>query len=434
MSHTRLFLHPVFQRFPSAPEPIDDPVSRLRTALAESGLLGPIKPGESVALAIGSRGINSLVPLVGTMVEAIRERGARPFILPAMGSHGGGTAEGQEALLCSLGISEKACGAPVVSSMEVVDLGRGTKEGARLITSRLALDADWVFPLVRIKTHTAFKGEIESGFLKMLAVGLGKEEGARNFHLYALRSQFPEFMVQLAKGIMAHLRIPAGVAVLEDAKGRPVCLEVVGPERFERTDRELLERYQGLAPGLPFDQADLLIVERMGKDISGTGMDPNVIGRTRRPIRPDPSWPKITRIWARSLTAASKGNATGIGLADFVSARLVREIDLGSTIKNSLSALCPENAFVPPVLEPERTLLFEAVRAAGVVEPGEARIAWIQDTGHLEKLLVSPLLAGSLKDLACPLEEGKSIDFQFDKAGNLTSFGKHWHLATGKAL
>ena len=427
-------LQAVLQELPGGPPCLSNPELILKEKLAVSGLLAKIRPGQRVALAVGSRGINRLVPLVKTLIDAVGERKGCPFILPAMGSHGGGTAAGQEALLESMGISEKLLGVPVVSAMEVRDLGLGTADGARLITSVAALEADWVVLLARIKAHTIFQGEIESGLLKMLVVGLGKEEGARQFHLYGLRSSFPAFLLELARDLAANLRILAGVALLENAGGLTVALEAVPPEDFEKTDQELLSRYKDFAPRLPFLKADLLIVERMGKDISGTGMDTTVIGRSRHPVRPEPPRPKIARIWARSLTKASQGNANGIGLADFVSSRLVRTADMEKTIVNSLASLAPERAFLPPSLEPERRILVEALRTAGVIDQSETKIAWIMDTGSLDCFLATDSLARSLDANARRHPAGKNIPFLFDDNGDLLSFEEHWRESAVEAF
>ena len=424
-------LQPFVQHF-ARTELIEDPVSHLRERISLSGLFEKIQPEQRVALAVGSRGVTNLVAMVRTLVEAVAERGAQAFIVPSMGSHGGATAQGQKEILHALGVSEKSCGAPIVSSMEVVDLGQGTEQGARLLVSADALNADWVIPLTRIKAHTAFQGSVESGLLKMLVVGLGKEQGARSFHLYSLRSPFPNYMIELAKGLMGHLKIAAGVAVLEDANARTIRLELAGPDDFERTDSELLALYKRLSPGLPFQQADVLIVERMGKEISGAGLDTNVIGRSRHPVRPEPESPRIRRIWVRSLTPDSHGNAKGVGLADFVSKALIQAMDQEATITNSLTALVPEHAFVPPALEPERKILTEALRSSGVVVPLEAKLAWIKDTSSLGRLLISPALGAALAGSAEPHPEGRAIPFLFDDTGNLASFEQHWLKATGE--
>jgi len=423
-------LQPFVQHFTQS-ESIGDPVLHLRERISLSGLFEKIRPEQRVALAVGSRGITNLVAMVRTLVEAVAERDAHSFIIPSMGSHGGATAQGQKEILHALGVSEKSCGAPIVSSMEVVDLGQGTQEGARLLVSADALNADWVIPLARIKAHTAFQGSVESGLLKMLVVGLGKEQGARSFHLYSLRSPFPGYMIELANGLMAHLKIAAGVAVLEDVNARTIRLELVGLDDFERTDSELLALCKKLSPRLPFQEADVLVVERMGKDISGAGLDTTVIGRSRHPVRPEPESPRIRRIWVRSLTPDSHGNAKGIGLADFVSAPLIEEMDPGVTITNALTALVPEHAFVPPALEPERKILTEAFRSSGDVVPKEAKLVWIKDTSSLGRLLVSPALGVTLTAPAKPHPEGRAIPFLFDDAGNLVSFEQHWLKATG---
>ena len=415
----------VIQNLSSA-SAVDDPAAELKARLGGSRLLSKIDPGQKVAIAVGSRGINALAQIVRVLVDAVLQRGAEPFILPAMGSHGGATAQGQKAVLEHLGVTEQSCKAPVVSSMEVKDLGASSCSGARLILSADALRADQVIPLVRVKAHTSYQGKIESGLFKMLVVGLGKEAGARSFHLNAQRSPFPEILISLATEIMEHISIPLGVAVLEDDTGKTSRIELVAAKDFKRTDEKLLAVYKKDAAGLPFKEADLLIVERIGKDISGTGMDTNCIGRSRHLARAEPLTPKLLRIWVRSLSEATKGNAMGIGLADFVSRRLVDDADMKVTIKNALSALCPERSNLPPMLEPEAEILAEAMRTAGVQYPTRSRVAWILDTANLDRVLVSQPLIDSLSAGAVMSSGGKKTHFIFDRQGNLESFERHW--------
>jgi hypothetical protein len=346
-----------------------------------------------------------------------------------MGSHGGATGPGQTSILNALGVNEKNCGAPVVSTMETVDFGPGSTEGAHVVVSRDAVEADAVIVLNRVKSHTAFQGNVESGLLKMVVVGLGKEDGARAYHLYSLRSKFPRYMVELAQGIMRRVNIPFGVGVVEDARGRTVRLEVVPSEEFESRETELLKFYKDNAPKLPFDAADVLIVERMGKDISGAGLDTNVIGRSRHPVRPEPESPRIRRIWVRTLTPDSHGNAKGVGLADYISRQLLEAVDTEATIKNSVAALVPEHAFMPPVMESERRTLEECLRSSGVVNQPEAKIAWIRDTLDLETLLVSRALLADLWENTARVGKPDGVEIQFDTAGNLAEFGNQFKLA-----
>ena len=416
------------QVFPELPA-IDDHAAVLRAKLAESGLLERIGRGQRVALAVGSRGMNGLAAMVRALADAVKGRGAEPFILPAMGSHGGATAQGQTAILDALGLNGQSCGAPVVSSMETVDFGPGATEGAHVVVSRDAVEADAVIVLNRIRSHTAFQGSVESGLLKMVVVGLGKEDGARAYHLYSLRSKFPRYMIELAGGIMERVNVLGGVGVVEDALGRTVRLEAVPAAEFERREAELLSFYKQNAPKLPFSAADVLIVERMGKDISGAGLDTNVIGRSRHPVRPEPDSPRIRRIWVRTLTPGSHGNAKGVGLADFISPQLASAVDLDATVKNSVAALVPEHAFLPPSLESERQILAECLRSSGVVDPCEAGIAWIRDTLDLSRLLVSPALKSALSKMAELSGSSAGIGLMFDDDGALDSFDRHWEQA-----
>lgn len=421
----------VTRKSPQLPA-VDNHAAVLRSRLDESGLLERVVEGRRVALAVGSRGITGLVAMVRALAEAVRERGAVPFILPAMGSHGGATAGGQELILDALGVNERSCGAPVVSSMETVDYGPGSSEGAHVVVSRDAVEADAVILLNRIKSHTAFQGNVESGLMKMVVVGLGKEDGARAYHLYSLRSEFPRYMIELANGIMRHVNVLGGAGVVEDARGRTVRLEVIPAGEFESREAELLQFYKKNAPRLPFEAADVLIVERMGKDISGAGLDTNVIGRSRHPVRPEPDSPRIRRIWVRTLTPDSHGNAKGVGLADFISPQLAAEVDIDATIKNSVAALVPEHAFMPPAMEVERCILVECIRSAGVVSPGDAKIAWIRDTLDTGRILVSPQLAGELSADAGVVGGGEGTGFIFDCNGALADLDKHWERAAGR--
>ncbi len=415
----------VRQTFPKHPA-IEDHAGQLRRKLAGSGMLESVGEGQRVALAVGSRGVTGLTAMVRALAAAVKERGAQPFILPAMGSHGGATAQGQSGILDALGVNERSCGAPVVSSMETVDYGPGSGGGAHVVVSRDAVEADAVIVLNRVKSHTAFKGSVESGLLKMVVVGLGKENGARAYHLYSLRSEFPRYMIELARGIMAHVNVLGGVGVVEDAAGRTVRLEAICSGQFESREAELLRFYKQIATRLPFEEADVLIVERMGKDISGAGLDTNVIGRSRHPVRPEPASPRIRRIWVRALTAQSHGNAKGVGLADFISPQLAAAVDLDSTVKNAVAALVPEHAFLPPSLHPERRILTECLRSAGVVDPLRAKIAWIVDTLDVGRLLVSPLLAGELADNTTVTGRESGTAFMFGSDGTLQDFEAHW--------
>jgi hypothetical protein len=220
------------------------------------------------------------------------------------------------------------------------------------------------------------------------------------------------------------------VGVVEDAAGRTVRMEAIRAEDFESREAELLKFYKQIATRLPFNSADVLIVERMGKDISGAGLDTNVIGRSRHPVRPEPASPRIRRIWVRTLTDDSHGNAKGVGLADFISPQLAAAVDLDATIKNSVAALVPEHAFLPPAMTPERRILTECLRSSGVVDSSQARIAWVIDTLDVGRLLVSPLLAEELSDNAAVIGSEAGVGFLFGGDGGLMGFEDHWESAT----
>jgi len=381
----------VRQRWES--RPLADVPGATRAQLEALGLRARITPGMRVAVTAGSRGIRDIVPITRAAVEWLRQAGAAPFIVPAMGSHGGATADGQRQLLASLGISEESIGCPIHSSMEVVQVG-SLDDGTPVFMDRLAHEADGVLVINRVKAHTSFHGTIESGLAKMCVVGLGKRHGAEIIHRTAVEG-LRHLLAPMARVMIASGKILGGLAILEDAREQTADLVGLPPEEIGAAgEARLLERSKALMARLPFHQIDVLVVDELGKNISGTGMDTNVIGRLPIPGQPPPASPVINVIVVLDLTPETHGNANGMGLADITTARFASKVDFRATYLNALTAglvgLC--KGALPIVLPTGRAAIAAAIRACGRADPAGARVVRIKNTLHLEHLLVSPPL------------------------------------------
>jgi hypothetical protein len=405
------------QRF-EAPA-LAEPAVEVRRRLAELDLGREVRPGQTAAVAVGSRGIANLAEMVRAAVEHLKSIGLHPFIVPAMGSHGGGTAEGQRRVLESYGVSEQAAGCPIRSSVETVIVGRAA-EGFPIHFDRLAFEADHVLVVNRVKPHTGFAGPIESGLLKMLLIGLGKHAGAKVYHRAIQDFSFQQIIRGAAAEVLGRCHILAGVAVVENALKQIARIEAVRPDEFERCDRRLLELSRRLMARLPFDRADVLMIDRIGKDISGTGMDPNVVGRKFDDHRArDDERPKIKRIAVRGLSPGSRGNALGIGMAEFCRSDILKEIDREATRLNVLTSGHVTAAMLPLDYPTDREMLAAALGAVGLVEPPDARLMWIADTlrlGEVECSIAYLDEARRRDDLEIITEPR---EMPFDAAGNL---------------
>ncbi len=350
-----------------------------------------IRPGMRVAIGGGSRGIDRYAQVVAAVAAEIRRRGAQPFVFPAMGSHGGATAEGQAELLAHYGVTEAAVGAPIRASMDTVQLGEVEGDVPVHFDRIAATEADLIIPVNRVKPHTDFHGEIESGLMKMIAIGMGKQRGADTFHGRGF-DQFRTLIPAVARFSLSRLPIAFGVALVENGLGRLTRIEAVPASRIEGREQELLTMARQWMARLPGERIDVLLVDRLGKDISGIGADTNVINRYYTGVLPYP--PRIQRIVVRGLTEATEGNASGLGLADVALERAVRRMDRLSTYMNCITAKTPEGARVPLTAENDRQALFIALACCVQITSESARIARIEDSKHLETLWVSePLLA-----------------------------------------
>lgn len=401
---------PVRQELSRAP--LADPAGALGIGLAAAGLPGRAAGGR-VAVAVGSRGIDSLVAILGLLAERLSRAGCAPFVVPAMGSHGGATAGGQERLLGFLGISARTVGMPVESSMDVVPLGE-TPGGALAYVNRLAFESDAIVVVNRVGPHTGYSGPVQSGVVKMTAVGLGSEAGAVALHRHGfgaahLIGEVADLVLEKAPPVYA-------VAVVEDGARKLSRLEVMAGGEIRRREPELLEAALSMWPGLPLEEADVLVVDEMGKDISGTGMDPRVTGRGKE--LPPGEKPPFTakRLVALSLTPGSAGNATGVGHADVITERLLREVDREVTRRNVSASGAANRAEIPGVAPTDRDAVSAALESLGI-DPAEARVVRIKNTAELSRFQVSEALAREIEGRRGVTVSGPAREMEFDREG-----------------
>jgi hypothetical protein len=402
---------------------VEDVEQTLREQFEQEEIGSRIEPGMEVAITAGSRGISNMHLILRSLVRLLEEAGAKPFIVPAMGSHGGATAEGQVEILESLGVTEESVGAEIRSSMETVELGE-THRGTTVYMDRHAAEADGVIVCGRIKLHTDFRGEIESGLCKMSAIGLGKHEQALNLHAYGVEG-IKDFMIEVAGHVFESGKVLFGVGIVENAYEETAMLEAIPPEKIIEREKELLEESAKLMPKLPVSDIDVLFVDELGKNFSGTGMDTNVIGRFRLLGVEEPDSPEIKYIIVSNVSDASHGNATGVGLADFTTSRLFESIDYRAMNQNILTSTFVERAKVPMILDSDREALEAAIRCNWGVAPEDTRFVRIPNTlelrhVYLSENLVEEALAGGNVEI---VEEAGEM--QFDGDGNSVGFGEN---------
>ena len=403
----------VRQTFPR-PRVADIPVA-VREALGSAALR--VKSGDTVAVGAGSRGIANIDVIVGATVRWLKELGARPFVFPAMGSHGGGTAEGQLSVLEHYGITETTMGCPVRATMDVVQVGEAL--GLPVWLDGLAAEADWIGIVNRVKPHTDFKGSIESGLFKMMTIGLGKHRGAIQYHRANIHHGYETVITSVGREMLAKARVGFGVGIVENGYDETAHVEAFRPEDLEAGERRLLKSAREWMARLPFSPIDVLVVEEMGKNISGSGMDTNVIGRPSNPHEPFPNDPKILWIVTLDLTDESYGNAVGIGNADFTTRRLVEKIDMKPTLINAITACAPGGAKVPATFETDREAVETALSCIGLTPPEKARVIRIKNTLMLGEIEVSEAYAAELARRPDLTPLGDAAPLPFDAAGRL---------------
>jgi hypothetical protein len=375
----------------SIPQPrLDDVPGTVRRLILESRLRERVQSGGSVAVGVGSRGIMAISIIARTAVDTLREMGYRPFIVAAMGSHGGATAEGQRELLAGYGITPQAMGVEVRTAMETKVVGT-SPVGLPIYFDRNAWEADGLVLLNRVKPHTDFSGVHESGIVKMLVIGLGKREGASQIHKLGLRGM-REVLPAVGRFLVAHTPFALGLAIVENADDWPAEIVALEPETIFEIEPKLLERARSLMGRLPFDQIDVLIVGELGKNYSGAGMDPNVLGRLMVETTQDFPRPVITRLAVLDAAPESHGNIVGIGFADLTTERLVAAMDPEPFRINVLTACFLERARIPITLPTDRDVFQVAVETCWRIDPSEVRMVVIPNTLELNTLWVSPAL------------------------------------------
>jgi len=409
-------MHPIRQQF-DIPPAID--VTEAVTAEWEKIKGGvTIPPHARIAVGVGSRGLSNLTQIVRTVVDLLKAAGARPFITSAMGSHGGATARGQLEVLAGKGITRESVGASVEVSMEVDLIGEA--DGIPLYVDRLAREADGIVLINRIKPHTDFTGPLGSGVIKMLCIGLGNQKGADFYHQAAFSRGFSNMLITAGRGLLKNTKFLFGVALVENQDHATCGIRMAMAEEMEAVEMELLKKAKACLPRLPLDEIDLLIVDEMGKEISGAGLDPNVVGgKGVCQWSEDRPWPKIRRIFVRDLTIASKGNAAGLGMVHVTTPRLVNKIDLQATAVNAFTAACLEDCRIPLTLGTEMEAIAAALMTIGPYNPEEVRVVHIRNTLDLTGLTVSRGCLGALADRPDILVESLASVMTFDDSGDL---------------
>jgi hypothetical protein len=413
-------MYRIRQRF-EGPAIADIPTT-VQAELARVGVAALIKPGDTVALTAGSRGVANIATIVRAAADHLQTLGAKPFVIPAMGSHGGGTAEGQLDVLRHYRMTEASMGVPLRATMEVVQIGE-TPDGIPVWLDKYASEADHIGVINRVKPHTDFSGAIESGMCKMMTIGLGKYHGAQHYHRANVQYGYEHVIRTVAHTVLQHARIAFGLGVVENGYDQTAIIRATLAPQLEAEDLELQALSKTLAARLPFDFIHLLIVDEMGKPISGSGMDTKVIGRIMNLTEPPPKHPRILRIYVRDLHDDSYGNATGVGLADFVSRRLVNKIDARATYINCLTGLSPESARIPITLDSDREAVDAALGTIGLVKPEEARIVRIKNTLLLEELEVSEALRAEVAQRSNLEVLWGPKELVFDGHGSLPALG-----------
>jgi hypothetical protein len=370
--------------------------------------------GAEIAITAGSRGIAHITEILSTVIKYFKEIGTRPFIVPAMGSHGGATAAGQVEVLESLGITEDSLCVPIRSSMDVVEIGK-TASGCPVFMDAIALHADAIFVVNRVKVHTRFKADHESGLLKMISVGLGKKRGCSLMHEHGL---YPVIR-DAARVALSKAPIIGALGIVENSTEKIAKIKVANAENIERADAELLVLEKSLLPSLPLDDIDLLIVEEMGKNISGTGMDTNVIGRVAMSCMNQNETPRIKQIVVLDLHDASHGNALGMGLADIITRRFYEKIDFKATYENVIAANVLERAKMPVIQETDEDAISLALRLSSSPSVPEPKVVYIKNTLALSEMIVSRPVLESMESKGygdlCP----EKVEFVFDGKGAL---------------
>ena len=392
-----------------------------------SSIRGQLKPGMRIGVGVGSRGISNLAKAVAAVIGELKKAGTEPFIIPAMGSHGGATPEGQVAVLAGYGVTESSMGVPILATMDVEPIGQA-EDGREVLWSREAASSDGIIVINRVKPHTSFSKPVGSGLTKMLVVGLGKHAGASAYHAAALRLGYGEALMGLAGVVLARAPILGGVALVENGLHETARVEVLAADAIARREPELCAEAAAMMPSLPFHEIDLLIVDQIGKNISGTGMDTNTIGRGAHGYHLVPGHaggkPFIWRIFVRGLTLESHGNAIGIGLAEATTKRLLAGVDTAALYTNSLTSRSVLTAKLPMAFETDTGAIRAMLSSLPDANPVKARVVRIRDTLSLGMLEVSAALAAEVEAHPAVEPLGQAEPMRFDELGNLAALAQ----------
>lgn len=403
----------VKQTFPD--NPISDIVVALREELNQSEITRRLRPGMSIAIGVGSRGVAQIPLLVKTTVEFLKEQKTYPFVVPAMGSHGGATEEGQREVLQNLGVTEEYIGCPIKATMDVVELGR-LDNGLPVYLDKYAAEADGIISLNRVKPHTCFRGPNESGMIKMLTIGLGKQKGAESCHSYGFQ-YMAEHLVAMAKIMMEKAPVLFGIGTVENAYDRIIRISVVPKEDMLETDRQMQVQAKEHLAKLYFEQIDVLVIDRIGKDISGDGMDPNITGRYPSPYAT--GGPKVSKMLVLDLTEQTHGNANGMGTADFSTRKLFDKIDFVATYANGLTSTVVGPTHVPTILETDRDAILAGIKTSNARDFSKVRLVRIKDTLHMDEIWVSEAMLDEVRQHHQMKVLSEPTLMRFDEAGNL---------------
>jgi hypothetical protein len=396
---------------------VEDIQNTIRSELSKDKIRNSIKPGDRVAVGVGSRGINNLRSIVKYTIDELKQWGAIPFIIPAMGSHGGATAEGQKKVLAELGITEESMGVPIVSSMDVVQIGFSSS-GIPVYLDQSASQSDAIIFINRIKPHTSFKGDYESGLLKMMAIGLGRHKGAATVHQRPL-DEMPTILPEMAEVYLSHCPIAFGVGILENAYDQTAKIIAVPREEMIHKEKELLIEAKELMPRLLPEKIDVLIVSQMGKNISGSGMDPNITGRAASKAPQKFNAPPIERIVVLGLTSETKGNACGIGVADVTTRRVYNEINLEYTYANVITSKVLDSCKIPMILPDDYTAITIALKTCYYADLNQPRIVLIKNTLELETIWVSEAMLPEVDHSPYMERAGTPTELMFHSNGHL---------------
>src|SRR3954467_5002210 len=398
---------------------IPDVAAEVRKQLTNSGFAARLKPGARVAIGVGSRGIHSIAMIVRNVVQFWKDQGMQPFIFPAMGSHGAASAAGQATVLANYGITEATMGCPVISQLEVVSLGK-TADGIEAFMDKVAYESDGVMLVGRVKWHTDFAGKIESGLFKMMAIGLGKFAGAQRYHTYAYNLGLEYVIRSVGRQVLSSGKVLGGLAILEDAYHNTGKIDAVPVEAMEQREEENLALVKSWMARIPAD-LDVLILDEIGKNISGAGMDTKVVNRgVQGEYNPWPEAPKFQRLFLRDLSALTYNSAVGLGMADIVTDRLVNRTDWTPTIINSLTANTPAAIRTPIHFPTDRECIERIMPTVGKLDLSEVTSGWIRNTMELGRLAISENMRAQLERNP-ELEIESTIDVEFDGAGDLLS-------------